>query len=174
MSIRTDKLYLFRSTATKPAGAGTPGSQIFLTVSKNGGVSWDNFPLTRNLSKSPGEAFGPSAAINKNGKTRVYVTYHDNHDGPTQVYFIPSKKGTKFKSPRNITPHNSGAFSPPVSLSIPSEAVNIVLRAILPDLQKQVVFVRSTDEQARRSPRLSTCRARQGEAFEPEISNRVR
>jgi hypothetical protein len=164
---RSNNLYLFSSTATKPAGAGTPGSQIFLTISRNGGASWDNFPLTRNLSKSPGEAFGPSVAINKSGKTRVYVTYHDNQDGPTQAYFIQPKKGTKFKRPRNITPHNGGAFSPRVALDS-TEAVNIVWGDI-PGLQKQVVFVRSTDLGGSFSAPFNVSRS-SGEAFDPEIA----
>lgn len=164
---RSNNLYLFSSTATLPAGAGRPGSQIFLTTSKNGGVNWDNFPLTRNLSKSPGEAFGPSVAINKNGKTRIYVTYHDNQDGPTQAFFIQSKKGTKFKRARNITPHGGGAFSPRVALDS-SEAVNIVWGDIAV-AQKQVAFVRSTDLGATFSAPLNVSRS-SGEAFEPEIA----
>ncbi|HJQ71315.1 MAG TPA: sialidase family protein [Blastocatellia bacterium] len=164
---RSNNLYLFSSTATLPAGAGRPGSQIFLTTSKNGGVNWDNFPLTRNLSKSPGEAFGPSVAINKKGKTRIYVTYHDNQDGPTQVYFIQPKKGTKFRRPRNITTHNGGAFSPRVALDS-SEAVNIVWGDI-PTGQKQVVFVRSTDLGASFSAPLNVSRS-SGDAFDPEIA----
>jgi len=164
---KSDKLYLFSSTATLPAGAGRPGSQIFLTVSKNGGTSWDNFPLTRNLSKSPGEAFGPSASINKNGKTRVYVTYHDNRDGPTQVFFLPPKKAAKFKRPRNITPHDGGAFSPRVAVDS-GEGVNIVW-GDLPVGQKQVVFVRSTDLGESFSAPFNVSRS-SGDAFEPEIA----
>ena len=164
---KANNLYLFTSTATLPAGAGRPGSQIFFTMSRDGGAKWDNFPLTRNLSKSPGEAFGPSAAIMKTGKTRVYVTYHDNQDGPTQAYFIPTKKGTKFKRARNITPHNGGAFSPRIAVDS-TEGINIVWGDI-PASQKQVVFVRSTDLGGTFSEPTNVSRS-SGDAFEPELA----
>ena len=164
---KANNLYLFTSTATKPEGAGTPGSQIFFTMSRDGGAKWDNFPLTRNLSKSPGEAFGPSAAIVKTGKTRVYVTYHDNQDGPTQVFFIPSKKGTKFKRGRNITTHSGGAFSPKIAVDS-TEGINIVWGDI-PAAQKRAVFVRSTDLGATFSEPLDVSRS-SGEAFDPKIA----
>jgi hypothetical protein len=164
---KSNNLYLFTSTATKPAGAGTPGSQIFFTMSRNGGANWDNFPLTRNISKSPGEAFGPSAAILKTGKTRVFVAYHDNQDGPTQAYFIPTKKGTKFKRPRNITPHGGGAFSPRIAVDS-TQGINIVWGDI-PGAQKQVVFVRSTDLGETFSAPFDVSRS-SGDAFDPKLA----
>src|SRR5215471_21393723 len=53
-----DNLYLMMSVATAPASEHRPHSQIFFTMSVDSGVTWDNLPQTRNLSKSPGEAFG--------------------------------------------------------------------------------------------------------------------
>lgn len=164
---RTNKVYLMMSTATKPAGAGTPGSQIFFTMSKNGGTSWDNLPITRNLSRSRGEAFGPSIAISKAGKTRVYVTYHDDSNGTTQAYLIKSKKGTKFKGAKNVTPHDGGAFSPRVALGV-DESVNIVWGDTEIGARK-VMFIRSTDLGETFSAPLEIARS-SGDAFEPEIS----
>ena len=164
---KDDKVYLFSSTATKPAGAGTPGSQIFFTMSKNGGASWDNLPKTRNLSKSRGEAFGPSVAINKVGKTRIYLTYHDNSNGTTQAHLIKSKKGVKFKGAKNVTPHDGGAFSPRVALGA-NESVNIVWGDTLQAARK-VMFIRSTDQGETFSEPVEVGRS-SGDAFEPEIS----
>lgn len=162
-----DNLYLMMSTATAPASAHTPHSQIFFTMSRDGGSSWDNLPETRNLSKSPGEAFGPSVAVNRNGKTRVYVTYHDNSTGTTQAYLIRSKKGTKFRAPADITPHNGGAFSPRVALDS-NEAVNIVW-GDTKDGGGKVVFVRSTDQGATFTDPVDVSRTSRI-AFDPEIA----
>ena len=107
---KDDNLYLFMSVATKDASAGTPGSQIFFAKSVDGGAHWNNFPHTRNLSKSKGEAFGPSGAVNKEGTTRGYVVYHDNSKGTTQAYLIRAKKKDKFKA--LLTYSQIGAFSP--------------------------------------------------------------
>jgi len=162
-----DNLYLMMSVATAPASAHTPHSQIFFTMSRDGGTTWDNLPETRNLSKSPGEAFGPSLAVHKNGKTRVYVTYHDNSTGVTQAYLIRSKKGTKFRAPADITPHNGGAFSPRVALSS-DEAVNIVWS----DSKSgggRAVFLRSTDLGATFTDLLDVSRT-SGVATDPEIA----
>jgi len=74
------------------------------------------------------------------------VTYHDNSTGVTQAYLIRSKKGTKFRAPADITPHNGGAFSPRVALSS-EEAVNIVWS----DSKNgggRVAFLHSTDQGA--------------------------
>ena len=139
-----DNLYLMTSTATAPASAHTPHSQIYFTMSRDNGATWDNLPHTRNLSNSPGEAFGPSLAVFKNGKVRVYVSYHDNSTGTTQAYLIRSKKKTKFRAAENITPNNDGAVSPRVALDS-AEGVNIVWGNLGNDGGK-VVFVRSTDQ----------------------------
>ena len=139
---KSDNLYLMMSVAT---ASDRPHSQIFFTMSRDSGANWDNLPETKNLSKSKGEAFGPSVAVNKNGTTRVYVVYHDDSNGITQAYLIHSKKKTKFKKkPANITPHNGGAFSPRIALDS-TEALNVVWGdGKEPGLK--VVFLRSTDQ----------------------------
>jgi hypothetical protein len=162
-----DNLYLMTSTATAQASAHTPHSQIYFTMSRDYGRTWDNLPQTRNLSNSPGEAFGPSLAVFKNGKVRVYVTYHDNSTGPTQAYLIRSKKKTNFRAPKNITPHNGGAFSPRVALDS-GEGVNIVWG----DSEVaggKVVFVRSTDQGFTFTAPIDVSRSL-GVAFDPEIA----
>lgn len=162
-----DNLYLMMSVATAPASEHRPHSQIFFTMSRNGGADWDNLPQTRNLSKSPGEAFGPSLAVNKNGTARVYVAYHDNSTGTTQAYLIRTKKKQKFRKPANITPHGGGAFAPRVALDS-NEAVNIVWGDTNDNLGK-VIFVRSTDQGATFTEPLDVSRS-SGVAFDPEIA----
>jgi hypothetical protein len=162
-----DNLYLMMSTATAPASEHRPHSQIFFTMSRDSGVNWDNLPQTRNLTNSPGEAFGPSLAVNNNGKVRVYVTYHDNSTGTTQAYLISSKKKTKFRAPLNITPHNGGAFSPRVALDS-SETVNIVW-GDTKDSAGRIVFLRSTDLGLTFNSPLDVSRT-SGAAFDPEIA----
>ncbi|PYT02532.1 MAG: hypothetical protein DMF60_21165 [Acidobacteria bacterium] len=162
-----DNLYLMMSVATAPASEHRPHSQIFFTMSRNGGVDWDNLPQTRNLSNSPGEAFGPSLAVGKSIPARVYVTYHDNSTGTTQAYLLRTKKKTKFRRPANITPHNGGAFAPRVALDS-TGAVNIVWGDTNQNLGK-VVFVRSTDEGASFTAPLNVSRS-SGVAFDPEIA----
>jgi hypothetical protein len=162
-----DNLYLMTSTATAPASAHTPHSQIYFTMSRDYGSTWDNLPHTRNLSNSPGEAFGPSLAVFKNGKVRVYVTYHDNSSGPTQAYLIRSKKKTKFRAAEDITPHNGGAFSPRVALDS-GEGVNIVW-GDSEVVGGKVVFVRSTDQGATFTAPIDVSRS-PGVAFDPEIA----
>jgi hypothetical protein len=139
---KSDNLYLMMSVAT---ASDRPHSQIFFTMSKDSGSTWDNFPETKNLSKSRGEAFGPSLAVNKNGTTRVYVVYHDDSNDINQAYLIHSKKKTKFKKkPANITPHQGGAFSPRIALDS-SEALNVVWGdGKEPGLK--VVYLRSIDQ----------------------------
>jgi hypothetical protein len=162
-----DNIYLMMSVATAPASEHRPHSQIFFTMSDDGGRSWDNAPETRNLSNSPGEAFGPSLAVNKVGKTRVYVTYQDTSPGPTQAFLIRSKKNTKFRRPANITPDKGGAFSPRVALDS-GEGVNIVW-GDTNDNSGKVVFVRSTDQGETFTAPLNVSRS-SGVAFEPEIA----
>jgi hypothetical protein len=162
-----DNLYLMTSTATAPASAHTPHSQIYFTMSRDYGATWDNLPHTRNLSNSPGEAFGPSLAVYKNGKLRIYVSYHDNSTGTTQAYLIRTKKKTKFRAPQNITPHNGGAFSPRVALDS-GEGVNIVWGNSEISGGK-VVFVRSTDQGETFTTPLDVSRS-SGVAFDPEIA----
>ena len=162
-----DNLYLVMSVATAAASEHRPHSQIFFTLSRDLGVTWDNLPQTRNISKSPGEAFGPSLAVNRNGKLRLYVSYHDNSNGTTQAYIISSKKKTKFRAPRNLTLHNGGAFSPRVALDS-SETVNIVW-GDTEEGPAKVLFVRSTDLGLSFNEPLDVSRS-SGAAFEPEIA----
>ncbi len=162
-----DNLYLMMSVATAPASEHRPHSQIFFTMSRDSGITWDNLPQTRNLSNSPGEAFGPSLAVNRNGKLRVYVSYHDNSTGTTQAYLISSKKKTKFRAPLNLTPHNGGAFAPRVALDS-SETVNIVW-GDTKEGRSKVLFVRSTDLGLSFNEPLDVSRS-SGVAFDPEIA----
>ena len=169
-AIRVDKfdsVYLSMSVATKPASAGTPGSQVMFMRSDDSGTSWDNFPLTRNLSNSDGEAFGPSMGVNFIGKSRTYIVYHDDKSGQTQVYLAATKKGTKFKKGRNITPHNGGAFVPRLAMDASVEALNIVWGDTL--FGKRVVYTRSTDMGETFSELVDVSRS-SGAAFEPEIA----
>ncbi len=163
-----DNLYLMMSVATAPASEHRPHSQIYFTMSRDSGATWDNLPHTRNLSNSPGEAFGPSMAVHRNGKVRVYVSYHDNSNGTTQAYLISSKKKTKFRAPLNLTPDNDGgAFAPRVALDS-SEGVNIVWG----DTQSgsgKVVFARSTDLGLTFNEPIEVSRS-SGSAFDPEIA----
>lgn len=162
-----DNLYLMMSTATAPASEHRPHSQIFFTMSDDHGASWDNLPQTRNLTNSPGEAFGPSVAVTKIGKVRVYVTYHDNSTGITQAYLIRSKKKTKFRAPVDITPHSGAAYSPRIALDS-SEGANIVW-GDTKDSGGKVVFVRSTDAGATFTDPLDVSRSSRV-AFDPEIA----
>ena len=162
-----DNLYLMMSVATAPASEHRPHSQIFFTMSKDAGANWDNRPQTRNISNSPGEAFGPSVAVTKSGKPRVYVSYHDNSKGPTQAYIISTKKKTKFRKPLNVTPHNGGAFAPRVALDS-NEMVNLVWGDTLNGPAK-VLFARSTDLGLSFGEPLEVSSS-SGSAFDPEIA----
>ena len=164
---RNDNLYLMMSVATAPASEHRPHSQIFFTMSRDYGDHWDNLPKTRNLSNSPGEAFGPSLAVNRNGKVRVYVSYQDNSNGTTQAYLISSKKKTNFRAPLNLTPHNGGAFAPRVALDS-SETVNIVW-GDTKDGKGKALFIRSTDLGRTFTEPLDISRSA-GVAFDPEIA----
>jgi hypothetical protein len=163
---RNDNLYLMMSAATKPASEHTPGSQVFFTQSSDYGANWDNFPAIRNLSNSNGEAFGPVISITKIGKPKIYATYHDTAPGPTQVFLLRTKKGVKFKAPKNITPHNGGAFVPRIAVDS-AENLNIVWGDTF--IGKRVVYTRSTDMGGSFSELIDISRST-GSAFEPEIA----
>ena len=160
-----DRLYLAMSVATSPTGG--PHSQIFFTWSVDGGVTWDNLPRTRNLSSSPGEAFGPALVTKTIERARAYIVYHDNTNGITQTYFIRSKKKSNFRSPVNITGGNIGAFSPRIGVDS-AENLSVVWGDTAGG-GRRVVFVRSTDlgitfgskQVISRSPAL---------AFDPDIA----
>lgn len=164
---KNDGLFLTMSVATKDASAGTPGSQTFFTLSRDGGANWNNLPLTKNLSKSRGEAFGPSIAVFRPGKGKSYIVYHDDSRGITQSYIIDSKKGAKFKKPRNITPGAGAAFSPRVAVDSVG-TVNVVWGDTT-DGGKRVMFLRSTDESATFSQPRDISRST-AQAFDPEIA----
>jgi hypothetical protein len=139
-----DNLYLAMSGAT--GAPPFPRGQIFFTVSRDGGATWDNLPQTRNISNSPEGKIGainPSLAVSKSGPLRIYVVYDDDAPGATQVFFVNTKKKTKFKVPRNITPADEAAFSPRVAIDS-TGAVNIVWGNFKGN-SKQIIFVRSTD-----------------------------
>ena len=162
-----DNLYLMMSVATAPASEHRPHSQIFFTKSSDSGINWDNLPKTRNLTNSPGEAFGPSLAVNRHGKLRLYVSYHDNSNGTTQAYLLTTKKKTKFRAPLLITPHNGGAFSPRVALDS-NETVNLVW-GDTKDGNAKVLFARSTDLGLTFNEPLDVSRS-SGAGFDPEIA----
>ncbi|HKP87492.1 MAG TPA: sialidase family protein [Blastocatellia bacterium] len=140
---KNDKLYLMISTATADASEHRPHSQIFFTSSGDGGTNWNNFPHTRNLTNSKGEAFAPSLAVTKRGTPRAYVVYHDDSTGPSEVYLIRSKKKSKFKKPQLLTPGGGGGFSPRIALDS-NEALNIAYGDTTGGV-KRVAFLRSTD-----------------------------
>jgi hypothetical protein len=164
---RNGRLYLSMSVATKTAAERTPGSQIFLTISKNGGSTWDNMPLTRNLSKSDGEAFGPSLAVVKTSSARSFIAFHDNKTGTTQSYLLVAKKKAKFKKSKNITPHDGGAFAPRIALD-PTEALNLVWGDTGIG-RRQVMFSRSTDSGSTFSDAINLS-SLDRDGFEPEIA----
>ena len=162
-----DNLYLMMSVATAPASEHRPHSQIFFAKSVDSGVNWDNTPQTRNLSNSPGEAFGPSLAVNRHGKVRVYVSYTDNSSGTTQAFLISSKKKTKFRAPLRLTPDKGGSFAPRVALDS-NETVNIVWA----DTNRgpgKILLAQSTDLGLTFSEPLDVSRS-SGVAFDPEIA----
>ncbi len=164
---KSDHLYVTMSVATKPASAGTPGSQTFFTMSKDGGRSWNNLPFTKNLSKSSGEAFGPAIALTRSGTTRAYVVYHDNSRGATQAYLVRSKKKAKFRAAKNITPGDGGAFAPRVAVDS-TEAINVVW-GDTGSGGRRVVLIRSTDQGATFGDTIDVSRS-EADAFEPEIA----
>lgn len=164
---KNDKLYLASSTATGTQAEGRPHSQIFFTTSVDGGASWGNFPQTKNLTKSPGEAFGPSLAVTKTGTPRAYLVYHDDTPGITEAFLLRAKKKAKFKKPQILTPGGGGAFSPRLALDS-NETLNVVYGDTT-DNVRRVQFIRSTDLGVSFSQPLLLSGSSTG-AFEPEIT----
>jgi len=162
-----DNLYMAMSVATAPASEHRPHSQIFFTQSKDGGASWDNLPQTRNLTNSPGEAFGPSLVVSKDGPLRVYIAYHDDSTGTYEAYLLRTKKKTKFRKPQILTPGDGGGFSPRIAMDS-----NGNLNLVYGDTTggaRRVRFMRSTDQ----GETFSVPRTLSGDsngAFEPEIT----
>ncbi len=164
---KNDKLYLAISTATGTAAEMRPHSQIFFASSGDGGDNWSNFPQTKNLTKSKGEAFGPSIAVTKTGTPRAYIVYHDDSPGVTEAFLLRAKKKAKFKKPEILTPGGGGGFAPRIALDS-NEALNIVYGDTT-DGARRVQFIRSEDLGATFSEsRLLSGSSTQ--AFEPEIT----
>jgi hypothetical protein len=164
---RNDNLYMAMSVATAPASEHRPHSQIFFTQSKNGGQNWDNLPQTRNLTNSPGEAFGPSLVVSQQGTLRLYIAYHDNSTGTYQPYLLRTKKKTKFRAPQNLTPGGSAGFSPRLGLASDGQ-LNLVYGDTTGNARR-VRFMRSTDDGATFSDPV-TVSGDSANAFEPEIA----
>ena len=162
---RNDSLYLFMSAATSPNTV--PHSQIFFTISSDGGATFDNLPKTLNLSNSRGEAFGPAIVVTKVGKPKVFAVYQDNSPGPTHAHIIFSKKRTNFRDPVDLAPGATGSFFPRVALDS-TGATNIVWGDTA-NLGRHVTFVRYTsfDFSFGAPARIST--ASDG-AFNPDIA----
>lgn len=163
---RNDNLYMAMSVATAPASEHRPHSQIFFTQSKNGGQSWDNLPQTRNLTNSPGEAFGPSLVVSQEGTLRLYIAYHDNSTGTYQPYLLRTKKKTKFRAPQNLAPGGGAGFSPRLGLASDGQ-LNLVYGDTTGNVRR-VRFMRSNDDGASFSAPV-TVSGDSANAFEPEI-----
>jgi len=165
-----NNLFLVMAVATKPASAGTPGSQIFFTESTDGGQHWDNMPLTRNLSNSPITGLGalfPRIAITRTGRTRAYVVYDDDTGGPRQAYSIRSKKNTAFKRPEILSSGNDGGFTPVVDVDSMGNVE--VAWASSMNGPRQVQFVRSTDLGVTFTKPINISKSA-GEGFAPVIA----
>ena len=141
-----NNLFLVMAVATKPASAHTPGSQIFFTESTDGGATWNNMPLTRNITNSAINGIGalfPRIAITRTGRTRAYVVYDDDTGGPRQAYFIRSKKNAAFKHPSILSSGNDGGFTPVVDVD--SNGIVHVAWASSANGPRQVLYVSSPD-----------------------------
>jgi hypothetical protein len=164
---KNDKLYLAISTATGTAAEMRPHSQIFFTSSGDGGANWSNFPQTKNLTKSKGEAFGPSLVVTKKGTPRAYIAYHDDSPGVTEAFLLRAKKKAKFRKPEILTPGGGGGFAPRIALDS-NEAVNIVYGDTTGGARR-VQFIRSEDLGATFSE-SKLLSGSSTQAFEPEIT----
>lgn len=164
---KNDKLYLATSTATGTAAEMRPHSQIFFASSGDGGTNWSNFPQTKNLTKSQGEAFGPSLVVTKKGTPRAYIVYHDDTPGVTEAFLLRAKKKAKFKKPQILTPGGGGGFAPRLALDS-NEALNVVYGDTTDNIRR-VQFMRSEDLGATfTEPKLLS--GSSTGAFEPEIT----
>ncbi|HST23508.1 MAG TPA: sialidase family protein [Blastocatellia bacterium] len=164
---KNDKLYLAISTATGTAAEMRPHSQIFFASSGDGGTNWSNFPQTKNLTKSKGEAFGPSLVVTKKGTPRAYIAYHDDSPGVTEAFLLRAKKKAKFKKPEILTPGGGGGFAPRIALDS-NEALNIVYGDTTGGARR-VQFMRSEDLGATFSESLLLSGS-STQSFEPEIT----
>ena len=156
-SINVDKnnfLYLTMAVATLPASAGTPGSQIFFTESTNGGGSWNNLPLTRNLTNTRINGIGalnPRVALTQSGTVRAYMGYDDDTTGFRQAYLIRSKKNAKFQPGELLSQPGEGGFTPQVAVD--SKGVVHIVWEVSTTAGERVAYVNSTDFGVTFSPR---------------------
>ena len=143
---RNDKLYLVMAAGTHSVGSVRTGSQILFTQSTDGGSTWDNMPVTRNLSNSRSRALGalfPRIAVANTAAPHAYVVYDDDTAGTRQAYFIRSKKATNFKRPTVLSPPGDGGFNPVIAVDS-AGAVNAAWADSAAG-PRQVLFARSTD-----------------------------
>jgi hypothetical protein len=167
---RENTLYLVMAAGTHSADSVRAGSQILFTTSSDGGSTWDNMPVTRNLSNRRSRALGalfPRIAVTKTGTPRAYVVYDDDIGGIRQAYFIRSKKSTNFKRPTLLSPPSDGGFTPVVALDS-AGSVNLAWAdsAVGP---RQVLFTRSSDGGVSFTEPVNVSRS-SGEAFDPAIA----
>ncbi|HYM00936.1 MAG TPA: sialidase family protein [Blastocatellia bacterium] len=166
---RNGSLYLTGAVATLPESAHSPGSQIFFTRSTDGGNTWDNMPVTRNLSNSRISGIGalePKLALTRSGKLRCFVAYDDDTLGPRQTWFVRSKKGINFQKANLLSQPGEGGFQPQVALDA-QQNVNLVWGRSS-GVDEQVVFSRSTDLGLTFSPELNISQSK-GTALAPSI-----
>ena len=157
-NIAVDKnnfLYLTMAVATLPSSAHTPGSQIFFTMSTDGGAQWNNEPLTRNLTNTAINGIGalnPRLAITQTGTTRAYLGYDDDTNSFRQAYFIRSKKNAKFQRPILLSEPGEGGFSPQVAVD--SKGIVYAVWQVSGSGGQQVALAASTDFGVTFSPRV--------------------
>jgi hypothetical protein len=160
-------LVMAAGTGAVPGG---PGSQILFTRSADGGATWDNRPLTRNISNSRINGIGalfPRIAVTKTGKTRAYVVYDDDTDGPRQAYCVRSKKSANFKRPIMLSSGSDGGFAPVVDVDSVG-TVNIAW-AESSNGPRQVLLIRSADQGTTFSQPVNVSRSSR-EGFDPAIA----
>ncbi|MGH9829068.1 MAG: sialidase family protein, partial [Blastocatellia bacterium] len=167
---RNGSLYLTGAVATLPASAHSPGSQIFFTRSTDGGNTWDNIPVTRELSNSRITGIGaldPKLVLTNSGKLRCYVAYDDDTAGPRQTYFVRSKKGINFQKAVRLSQPGDGGFQPQLALDAGNN-VNVVW-ARSSGIDEQIMFTRSTDLGVTFGDQINISNSK-GIAFAPSIS----
>jgi len=167
---RNNNLFLVMAVGTRATvPGGRPGSQILFTESTDGGSTWDNMPLTRNLSNSSINGLGalfPRIALTKTGPTRAYVVYDDDTGGPRQAYLVRSRKNTNFKRASILSSGQDGGFTPVVDISS-TGTVNIAW-AQATSGPRQVLFTRSSDLGYTFAQPVNVSKSA-GEGFDPSI-----
>jgi len=146
------------------------GSQILFTQSTDGGSTWDNMPVTRNLTNSRSRALGalfPRIAVANTAAPHAYVAYDDDTGGIRQAYFIRSKKNTNFKRPTLLSPPGDGGFTPVLALDS-TGAVNAAWADSAVG-SRQVMFARSTNFGVTFSQPVNVSRS-PAQGFDPMIA----